>query len=82
MSVRSLHRQQRVEQIANQIAATLHDKYPHISTEIVYDPPDGVSAWVRVEGAQDLDELEEITDSVLPLEVELLEKEGILVLAR
>jgi hypothetical protein len=82
MSVRSLNRQQRVEQIANQIAAVLHDKYTHITTEIVYDPPDGVSAWVRIDGARDLDELEEIADSVLPLEVELLEQEGILVLAR
>lgn len=81
MSAVSIDHWQRVEVVANQIAAALQNKYPHITTEIVYDPPGGVSAWVRVEGVVDAEELEAITDSVLPMQLETLENEGFLILA-
>jgi hypothetical protein len=81
MSAVAIDRHQRVELIANEIATALQANYPFITTEIIYDPPGGVSAWVRVEGAADADQLDDITSSVLDIQLAALEREGILVLA-
>jgi hypothetical protein len=82
MSAVAVDRQHRIERVAQRIAATLHSKYPFITTEIVIDPPDGeTDAWVVVHGARDADQKDEITDLTLDMTVEALEQEGVLVLA-
>ena len=81
MSVRAVDHRERAGQVAFRIEAALHEAYPHITTEIVYDPPDGATAWVRVDGPYSPEEWSEITDSTLDLTAEALEHDGVLVLA-
>src|SRR5262249_2090484 len=66
--------------VLNRLIAALHEAYPFITPEVVYDPPDGVDAWVRLHGAADLEEWDEIRHFSRDVIGSALEDEGVLVL--
>jgi hypothetical protein len=80
MSAVVLNRQQQLDQILNQLVVALRDRYPHITPEIVYDPPDRVDAWVRLHGAADADEWDEVRHFAHDVSDAASDQAGVLIL--
>ena len=80
MSAVSFAHTERVEHVVNQLVSGFHSKYPHITLEVVYNPPDEGDAWIILNGTTDADELDEISDYGLSMRAAAFENEGILVL--
>ena len=72
---------QRVERVVDRVIEVVRGKYPHITGEGVYDPPDrGVAAWVRLHGVEDADEFDEIRQFAHTVTDPAWDDEGILIL--
>ncbi|MGI8588610.1 MAG: hypothetical protein ACR2M0_13130 [Chloroflexia bacterium] len=80
MSAVAIKGQQQVEQAISRLLAYIHGKYPTITTEVTYDPPDRVDAWVTLHGAADAQEWDEIRQFGCEITDPAWENEGILVL--
>ena len=46
MSALAIDHRQRIEHVVDQVLAAIQSRYPLITTEIVYNPPDEGDAWI------------------------------------
>lgn len=71
---------QRVEQIVRELAAQLRERYPQVTPEVVYNPPDGADAWLMLPADLPDDEADHIAQSSIAQRGAALEHDGVLVL--
>ena len=71
---------QRVEKLVRELAAELRERYPQAPPEVVYNPPDGVDAWLLLPAGLPADEADEIAQSTISRRGAALEHDGVLVL--
>jgi len=69
-----------VEQVVNRLIAALQNRYPFITMKVVYEPPDGVDAWVVLHGTTDADQWDEIRQFGHSVTDPASENEGVWVL--
>jgi len=80
MSAVAIKRQQQLEEVISRLVAHIQTKYPFITTEVTYAPPDKVDAWVTLHGATDAEEWDEIRHFGHEITDSAWKQEGILVL--
>ena len=80
MSAVPLEHAQRVEKLVRELTAELRGRYPRVTAEVVYNPPDGADAWLMLPADLPEDEAGEIAQMSVNRRGAALEDDGVLVL--
>jgi hypothetical protein len=80
MSAIPLEHAQRVEKLVRELTAELRERYPQVTLEVVYNPPDGADAWLMLPAGLPDDEADEIAQVSVSRRGAALEHDGVLVL--
>jgi hypothetical protein len=80
MSAVPIEHAERVEQLVRELTAELQERYPHVTAEVVYDPPDGADAWLMLPAGLPDDEADLIAQASISRRGAALERDGVLVL--